>query len=415
MRRFLLAAAGLLALGASAPLPGAWQHWRYSRPIDLQPAPPGRFVDVPVVASIYAHARRGLEDLRLINDEGREVPYLLRARHGQTRRTWVAARLFEVSFLPDRYTQAFVDVPEGAGRHNTIRIGTHEDDFFAYVELAVSDDAKTWRILRERAPIYRFRKEALDGNQVITYSDSRSPHLRLRVLEGKGAFSLSAAEVAREEKELPERVRVPVALLPEAGAEKGQSWWRADAGRSLAPISEVRFEAPQREFHRPVRVSVSEDGKSWTTVGCGQICRMADEKEKDECLQVSFPETQARFWRVVVYNRDDPPLADLRLAFYATPRHLLFRQESGRRYRLVYGDARAHAPDYEISRITRHSDLAAAAPGTLGPEEANSAWADPSPWTERHPSVLWAAAGLAVALLGLLAVRALRESAGRAS
>jgi hypothetical protein len=409
VRRLFLAVAGVIALGAAAPLQGPWKHWRYSRPIDLPPPSAERFVDVPVVPSVYARARKGLEDLRLIDEEGREVPYVLRVRHGETRRTWVSARLFEVSFLPGGYTQAFVDAPEGAGLHNLIRIGTGGEDFFAYVELAVSDDAKTWRVLRERAPIYRFRSEGLDGNQVITYSDSRSPHLRLRVLEKEKAFALDAAEVAHEEKEDPERVRLPAALVPESGAERGQSWWCADAGAGSSPVSEVRFEVAQPEFHRPVRVSVSDDRKTWRTAGCGQIYRIAGEKQTQGCLKVSFPESQGRFVRVAVYNRDDPPLAGLRLSLYGTPRHLVFRREPGRRYRLLYGNSRERAPDYEIARIARRSDLDAAARGALGSEEANAAWEDPNPWTERHPWLLWAAAGIAVFVLGTLAIRALRS------
>jgi hypothetical protein len=47
----------------------------------------------------------------------------------------------------------------------------------------------------------------------------------------------------------------------------------------------------------------------------------------------------------------------------------------------------------------------------LGAEEVTSNYADPRPFTERHPNLLWIALGLAVVLLGSVALRALRAPA----
>ncbi len=406
---------GALALGAAAPLPEAWRHWRYARPIDLTAADASRLARVTLPTSVYGHAREGLADLRVIDDRGAEVPCLIVARRGDTRRTWRPSRLLETSFLPGRYTQAFVDVTGTASTHNAVQLRTAEKDWFAYVEVAVSDDARTWRILRERAPVYRFEREGLEGNQTIHYAESRTPHLRLRILDGDKRFALRGADVLLETKVEPERTALPARLAPEPGGVKGQSVWQADLGEDLAPVSEVRFDVAQAEFHRPVGVSESADARTWETAGSGQICRIGSGETQDECLKVTFPERQARFWRVVVYDRDDAPLEGVAMTLYATPRHIVFRQDPGRTYRLLYGQNRAKAPAYEIARITRGPAVDAATRGALGPEETNAAWLDPSPWTERHPWVLWAAAGIAVAALGLLAVQSLRETPGGAA
>jgi len=39
---------------------------------------------------------------------------------------------------------------------------------------------------------------------------------------------------------------------------------------------------------------------------------------------------------------------------------------------------------------------------------ANVGYLSPEPWSERHPALLWLALAVAVAVLGLLALRALR-------
>jgi len=45
---------------------------------------------------------------------------------------------------------------------------------------------------------------------------------------------------------------------------------------------------------------------------------------------------------------------------------------------------------------------------SLGTEEPTSNYADPRPFTERHPNLLWLALAIAVVLLGYAALRALR-------
>jgi len=413
MKRAWIALLGLFVLGAASPWPEAWRHWRTARPIDLPPVEAPRLARVTIPPPVHGRAREGLADLRLIDDRGAEVPYLIDARRGETRRTWRRSRTLETSFLPGSYTQAFVDVTGNPVAHNAVHLRTGEPDWFAYAEVAVSDDVKTWRILRERAPVYRFKRDGLEGNQTIHYPESRSPHLRLRILDGRKRFPLGGADVLLETKVEAERVPLSARFAPDPHAEKRQSVWRADLGENLAPVSEVRFDVAQAEFHRPVRVSTSADGKTWETAGTGQICRIGSGETMDKCLEVTFSERQARYWQVTVYDRDDAPLQGIAMALYTTPRHVVFRQEPGRSYKVLYGQGRAKAASYEIARITRRADRDAAAPGTLGPEEANAAWEDPSPWTERHAWVLWAAAGIAVLLLGGLAVQSLRESAGK--
>jgi hypothetical protein len=65
-----------------------------------------------------------------------------------------------------------------------------------------------------------------------------------------------------------------------------------------------------------------------------------------------------------------------------------------------------------MAHLTDAKTLEMAEPATLGAEDVNSAWVDPSPWTERHGAVLWVALVLAVIILGAVAVRTLRSSGG---
>jgi hypothetical protein len=93
---------------------------------------------------------------------------------------------------------------------------------------------------------------------------------------------------------------------------------------------------------------------------------------------------------------------------YTTVRRVVFQQEPGRTYRLIYGHARPEAPRYDLARVTNAEALEAAAPGTLGTALVNAGFVDATPWTERHPAVIWVAMAAAILLLAVLAVRTLR-------
>ena len=400
----------LAALGVKAQLPAAWQNWQHSRPIALEPASEPRLVRVVLPMAVYGQAQASLADVRVIDDAGNEVPHVLYARPGQKTREWRSARLSEVGFVPGRYTTLVVDTGEDDALHNSVEIETDEKDFMVWVEIAASDDRKSWRVVRERAPIYRFEKDGLEGAQTISYPETRSRWLRVRILEGEEQFPVRACRTALELVEEAERTPLPAnpELQPDAPAQ--ESRWQVDLGVARVPVSAVRFEAAQAEFHRAVRVSMSEDGKSWRRVGSGAIYRYREPRgdQPRSSLQVEFREARGRYWRVTIFNRNDVPIEGLRVQLAGTPRHVVFRQQSGGSYRLLYGNSRVKAPEYELARLTAREELEVAFSGSLGEAEINSAYVSPEPWSERHPVVLWVALGIAVAVLGWLALRSLR-------
>jgi hypothetical protein len=87
-------------------------------------------------------------------------------------------------------------------------------------------------------------------------------------------------------------------------------------------------------------------------------------------------------------------------------RFVLFHPTANRSYRLIYGNLRANAPQYDLARTLEIPPFEAMFRANLGPAEPTSNYVDPRPFTERHPNLLWIALGLAVILLGYAALRA---------
>jgi hypothetical protein len=409
----LLAAFAVLA---DTPLPAAWKHWHYSRAIELTPTGVGQFADVVAPPDLYARAQTGLADLRVIDDRGAEIPYMIFQRVGSSKSSTLPTTLRENSFTAGGFTQLVLDGGAHAPFHNTVRIETGEADFIEWVQVEASDDGHVWRMVQERAPIFRFRKNAHEGTQVVHYSENNAQYLRVRILDGDKKFPVSGAQILLETTEPAERVPLEMGMVADAKQPAGRGVWSADAGAAAIWVKEVRWDvASPAEFIRSVNVSLSADGKDWSVFSTAEIYRYRRGDGELEALSVQLPyigETQARYLRVEVLNGNDAPLAMAAPKLYITPQHIAFEQQPGRSYRLIYGQERAEGAQYDLGRRVNFAQKAAAVAGQLGPEEVNADWVDPRPWTETHDIFLWMVLVVAVMLIGFAAVKSLRKSAG---
>jgi hypothetical protein len=397
------------AVVAPANLPAAWLNWLYSREVKPTNASALGLVAILVPEDVYAHSANHLDDVRIVDDQGREVPFVMDVPRGETHTERRSVRTLEHSFVPEQFSQFVLDAGDNAQFHNAILVNTPESDFITWAEVGVSDDARQWRIVCDRAPLFRFSQQNLQGTQTLHYSDSNARYIRLRIFDGAKRFSISSVQVLYEvaSREESVAVSVPVASVPSANSH--ESAWEADLPAEL-PANAVHFETSEPEFSRSVTIESSEDQKDWTPVGGGEIYRFRRDNVLREWLRVSFSGGWSAHWRVHVINGSNAPLAEAHITIHMTPRRLIFRAAPARRYLLLYGQSEAKKPEYDLARTIYVKDFATVPVATLGPEVVNVAYEDPRPWTERHPGALWIAVILAAGLLGVTALRSLRSS-----
>ena len=116
-------------------------------------------------------------------------------------------------------------------------------------------------MVEERAPIFRFRKNAHEGTQLVHYSENNAQYLRVRILDGDKKFPMSGAQILLEMTETAERVPLEMAMVADTKQPADRSVWSAELGAVVPLVTEVRFDvsAPP-EFIRSVDVSSSADG-----------------------------------------------------------------------------------------------------------------------------------------------------------
>ncbi|HLK05365.1 MAG TPA: DUF3999 family protein [Candidatus Acidoferrum sp.] len=405
---FLLGA----AVSSAGSLPDAWHAWHYTR--DISSAHTGALNYVPLGPDLLAHANPSISDIRILDDASNETPYVVRTTVGVTKTNAWAATIRENSFVPGQYTQLVLDLGAAPKFHNAVRLDTPESDFILWVEVDASDDARTWRIVKARAPISRFRKEGLEGNQIVHYSENNARYLRVQIRETANQFPVTGAAVfpssLSQRDVIPEQwISLQSSRAPDSGTPAGTTIWTIDLGNANVPISSLDITTSQQEFFRGVRISTSADGKQWNVGGGGEVYRYMLDSRLEESLRVpvySYP--GIRFWRVEILNGSDTPLSNAALSASMIPRLVLFRPAEGHSYRIAYGNEKAMSPQYDLERTLHISATEEAFADSLGPEQENSGYEDPRPFSERHPALLWTVLAFAALLLGLTALRTMR-------
>ena len=416
MRRIValfLLATSLCVAAASPDLPEKWRSWRYSRAVTANPATADSPSTIELPWELYAHCRSWCVDVRLLNSQGAEVPYEIMEilASGSTGR---AARVIENSFVSGQYTQVIGDL--GAGREESfdrVRVDTTEPNFIVWAEVALSDDAKTWRVVEPRAPIARFRSSpGAEGTMTIPIQGLSSRYIRVRIADPSKKFPVDGLLVSREQSHSLPPKEVPASFAMQNSSDATVSVWQTTLSSSNLVTSEIHLSTSAPEFYRAMRISASGDGQEWSYIGSGVVYRYKHDEKIRESLVVDGNRSDGwRFVRVELVNGNDKPLENVALKIFAAPMYLRFKPTTGQSYRLIYGNEKATRPQYDLAHYLDFEPSKPAYFMSLGPEEATANYRDPRPFTERHPEVLWTALGVAIVLIGLTAIRTLRTPA----
>lgn len=186
-----------------------------------------------------------------------------------------------------------------------------------------------------------------------------------------------------------------------------------DGGR--IPLERLEFATESRNFKRPVSVQVPGASGSWRTIGRGFFHRYEVGDFREESLVLSFPETRAERYRVVVGNGKNPPVTLIEATGAGEPRELVFPAESGDRPVLLLGDPSGTltkpspdtaAIDAALGRGIRPATIVFAAAAANPVHRAAEPASKPLLESQK---LLWIVIALAVAILIRVVYGALRK------
>ena len=393
MRGLAVVATALALVPAASAAAVEPTGFRYTRELRAPRGPALLEPDGP----LYAHTRPGFADLRIVDAQGRQVPWRPLPPLDRPRRTPVQ--------LLNRGRQgagavALIDLGPERRVHDRVELEIPDRDFVGSAIVFGGDDRRTLTRL-SRTQIYDVRgaRPARSTTAVFPPTDFRYLHVA-----ATGVSTIEGATVAFDPTRPPLR---PVAARATVGSRGTVTVVELDLGFRNVPVDRVDVASTTERFDRPVRILGSNERTGFGLVGSGRLTRFRT---------VSFTEipvgARGRYLRVEIENGDDPPLAGLRATARAEPRTLLVAPGFRPPYRLLYGNPAARAPRYDFAAVPPSElDLRRPRVGRLGVEGPNPRYeppADTRSFAARHPGVVQAAlalAAIAVAGAGLLALR----------
>jgi len=383
----LLSCLGLLftlALAAEAP------DYRYSRPIVRQDGGKQTLLAVPLDSEIYAASQDGFNDLRLLDQDGAETPYLLQK---------IATRKTVSQRLPSRNeTQALqktgddgivitVRLEKDAANADGLTVATTQHNFEYSLQIQGSTDGNDWHVLVENAAIYDYSRFMAVGNRDIALPANSYRYFKLTVakatqtraaelLEQTRTMS-GGEELQRNEKlellneplhiehidfwhnqsetlpETEQQFAYPVAAFKiSQDAEHKTSLIDIDSQRQ--PLTGFKLQINTANFNRDIEVQIPRHRGIETqmqTIGNTVLQALHFQDINRESSGITFPEQRQAHYRIVIRNQDNPPLDIAAVAGVGYGYQLLFLPQPDKIYRLRYGADKAEFPRYDTAPI----------------------------------------------------------------
>ncbi len=374
---------------------------------DVSISAPDRQNYLIVDAAVWSHARPDLADLRLY-DGTAQVPYQLLSERGASFSQEVEAKILNLAEHGD-HTEFDLDVSP-VTEYNRIHLAIGGKDFLATATVSGRNDLSGGSAASSPTPstLFDFSRENLGSNATITLPDWSFRYVHIRLSPGILPKEVHQATVAFLQEKKGQWTAA--GTCKQDGEQKRSTVFTCDVPPSM-PIDRIQFEVPANRvnFRRPVSVA-NERGNQITAGSIGRVrMNRAGTTVISEDLTVNIFGDYTSRLTITIDNGDDPPIPFERVQPQSLQRRLYFEPQGKRNLKLYYGDDKLSSPVYDYAKFFREDSNAAVA--QLAPETLNSAHTgrpDDRPWSERHRIIVWVALILAVAVLGLLAVRGLR-------
>ena len=378
-----------LACGVSASAAGLPAEWQHEQPFTV-PAPGLVKLSLPV--ETLDAARPALEDLRLYDDAGNEVPYLIE-RPVPVEKIVQNVKSFHVSLTA---SNTAIVLETGLTRPlDDVMLETPAGSFIKPVRVEGSTDLKHWQTLEQGQPIFR---QPNGANRLhVSFPAGTWPWLRLTVDDQRTPpIPFTGAHIRVSVTEPAPTVWLPVTIA-ERSENPGETRLALNLGAANLSLTAVQIETAEPLFSRQVTLAVpqiSEDSIREQTIGQGAIYRIAIEGQPaaESLLAPLESQVRSRELLLFIHNQDSPPLPITAVRVERRPVYLVFLARQAGAYHLLTGNGQCPAPRYDLAALDMNLKSVAVAPIRLPPPSNNPAYRTP----EVLPGITGAGAALDV-------------------
>ena len=340
-------------------------EWRNTQALEV---PAQGLVRINVPVATLDVAQPGLEDLRIIDSTGNQVPYLIER------------------VLPDaesaiRPTE-FRSTIENGATHLTLKTGTGAPisgvsletpatHFMKAADVEGSNDGRTWTKLAGGDSLFQLPNGATKLR--VSFPEDAWQFLRITIDDlGSPPMPFTGAQLHKARTTAPaEAVAVTIKSRDES---PGTTRLALDLGATNLTLGSLRVDTNEPVFTRAVTLAVPEagdDGIREHNIADAVIYRVNVNGKNEARLEIPLEsQIQTRELFVLIRNEDSPPIsidavrADRRLI-----RLTFFANQPGQ-YSLLSGNTQCDAPRYDLSALSgklRNATATDVVPSALAP------------------------------------------------
>ncbi|MFB9865449.1 hypothetical protein [Rufibacter immobilis] len=351
------------------------------------------------------------EDLRLLDQKGQAVPYLLRSEAPvQNRTLFKPYQILRYARTPGGVSELLVHNPQKRTMNNiSLLIGNAE--VRKQVSLSGSDDQQNWYVLKEQDLLYAIRNTQQTAEvKLLDFPLSNYRYLRLQLNDSASApLNILQAGYYDTYSQVGKYTRIPVQAFSRIDSAK-TTFLRLRFGQPVYPEQLVFYISAPQLYHRPGKV----------VLGNRKVYERRRRKRRAHSEEISMPlllhsnapavldlpRHQVKELEVQIENSDNQPLRIDSVQVLQLNRYLIATLKPHQTYTLRFGDETLAAPAYDLQffqdSIPQHLPLVEV--------KALQALKNEKKAPRRSSTLLiWAAIALLAVGLGYMTVKLLRE------
>jgi hypothetical protein len=363
---------------------------QFSKELDRGAATGEEILAVLLDSDIYAATRDGYPDLRILDDRGAMVPYLLepvaQRRTSQVRQP-CASKVVSLHVDEGKGLEIIVELYEKAPDTTGATIRTPLADYERRVRVYGSRTDGGWDPLVSDGAIFdysrfmdvRNRDVVLPANDYRRFKlvvehelDDRESPLRELIRgrnEGKKDEQVEITQILRRPfridgvdlwrtVETDHESKMETFPYPTAGLQvepdPKQKVSRVEIKSRREPLTRLSLSTSSRNFSRPATVLIPVHvGRrtDWVEVGSATLSLVQFRAFRRAELRIEFPEQRQGRYQLVIENADNPALEITGVEGEGTVYRMVFLGTEGRTYRVEYGSETAEPPQYDTAAV----------------------------------------------------------------
>ena len=340
-------------------------EWRQTQMLNV-PAP--GLVRVNLPAATLNAAQPGLEDLRIVDTAGNQVPYLIE-RLAPYPESMLRPKEFR-STIEAGATRLILETGTTAPIAG-VSLETPASQFVKAIQVEGSHNGANWNKLAAGEPIFQLPGGA--AKLRVSFEEGAWEFLRLTIDDRRSEpVPFIGAQLHRPRSTAPAET-VPV-TIKSRDESLGVTRLALDLGAANLPLASLRIDTSEPLFTRPITVAIpeiAEDGMRERTLGEAVVYRVDVDGKSEARLDIPVEQQiRPRELFLLIRNQDSPPLSINAVhGEHRLVRLIFFAHEAGH-YSLFSGNSQCTAPRYDLSALSeqlRNATATDVKPSSLAP------------------------------------------------